>query len=276
MPDSIDLDSYFERIGYDGPVEPTLAVLEALIRHHMAHIPFEGIDVMLGRGIALDATRLQGKLVRAHRGGYCYEQTGLFRLMLEAIGFELLQNVGRVWLRNDPATGPAGPASHTSLRVHADGRLWLADVGFGGFMPTEPILWQLDTSQQTDWGTYGLTPTRNGFLLRNMVDGDWRPLYEILDFNWQPIDLITGNHYVATHPDSHFRHDLSVALTAPGERRTLAGNIFRRTTPDGARSEKTLDADGLQIVLAEEFGLNADYSWRPMLETVAAGERWPG
>lgn len=274
MPAPADLDSYFDRIHYDGPVAPTLAVLAAIMRHHMAHIPFEGIDVMLGRGISLDPAAIEAKLLRAHRGGYCYEQTGLLRRMLEAIGFELVQNVGRVWLRSDPATAAAGPASHTSLRVHADGRLWLVDVGFGGFMPPEPILWQLDTSQQTGWGSYGLTPTPNGVLLRNEVDGNWQPLYEILDFNWQPIDLITGNHYVATHPDSHFRHLLNVALTLADERRTLSGNLFHRTRPDGSRHEQTLDAAGLARTLAVEFGLVPEPEWQPMLDCIAAGRSW--
>lgn len=269
-----DLDAYFNRIHYDGPAEPTLAVLAALMRHHMAHIPFEAIDVMLGRGVSLDPQHLEAKMLQQHRGGYCYEQTGLLRRMLDAIGFDSIQNVGRVWLRADPETGPAGPASHTSLRVVADDRLWLVDVGFGGFMPIEPILWQLETSQATSWGTYGLTRTPNGFLLRVEHAGCWRPLYEILDLGWQPIDLVTGNHYVATHPDSQFRHQLRGALTLADERRTLANNEFRRTRPDGSHTEQTLDADGLAQVLADEFGLTPEPAWRPMLDCIAAGTSW--
>ncbi len=274
MSQAFDLDCYFQRIDYRGTARPTLSVLRDLIRHHMAQIPFEGIDVLMNRGIRIDAAGIVQKLVAEKRGGYCFEQTGLMRLALEQIGFPVQQHLARVWLRRNPASDTPGAATHTSLKVEADGRLWLVDVGFGSFMPVEPIAWQTDTPTVTGWGSYRLVKTGNGLLLSSQHEGEWRPLYEILDFNWQPIDFVIANHYVATHPDSHFRHDLNLARTTAGERRTIAGNVFRRTTPDGTSTTEILDAAGLATSIEREFGLVVQPQWQPMLQSFAAGRIW--
>jgi len=84
---ALDLHAYLERIGYDGPVEPTLEVLDALHLAHATTIPFENIDILLGRPIRLDLPSLQDKLVRDRRGGYCFEHNTLFAAALEAVGF---------------------------------------------------------------------------------------------------------------------------------------------------------------------------------------------
>ncbi|EGT5746857.1 arylamine N-acetyltransferase, partial [Cronobacter dublinensis subsp. dublinensis] len=40
---------YFARIGFTGEPQPTLATLTALHQRHTATIPFENLDVLLGR-----------------------------------------------------------------------------------------------------------------------------------------------------------------------------------------------------------------------------------
>ncbi|EOT1168876.1 arylamine N-acetyltransferase, partial [Cronobacter turicensis] len=69
---------YYSRIGYTGESRPTLETLNALHRHHTAAIPFENLDVLLGREILLDDDAIFIKLVEAGRGGYCFEQNALF------------------------------------------------------------------------------------------------------------------------------------------------------------------------------------------------------
>jgi N-hydroxyarylamine O-acetyltransferase len=55
------------------------------VRAHVQAIPFENVDVVLKqhKGISLDV--VSAKLVGRRRGGYCYEQSGLFA----ALGIEL-------------------------------------------------------------------------------------------------------------------------------------------------------------------------------------------
>ncbi|GJQ49781.1 arylamine N-acetyltransferase-like protein [Candidatus Kuenenia stuttgartiensis] len=80
-PTEIDLDAYFARIRYAGPRKPTLALLHAIVAHHVAAIPFENLDVLLSWPILLEPASLQKKLIHDRRGGYCFEQNVLFLLL---------------------------------------------------------------------------------------------------------------------------------------------------------------------------------------------------
>ena len=59
-----DLPAYLARIGYAGPIEPTLPVLRGVEAGHSAAIAFENIDVPAGRPIRLDLGSVQHKLVQ--------------------------------------------------------------------------------------------------------------------------------------------------------------------------------------------------------------------
>ena len=120
MPDEwsaakLDLDAYLLRISYSGPTEPSEAALATLQRAHLAAIPFENLDIMLGRGVQLDLDSIQAKLVRARRGGYCYEHGQLFGAVLERLGF----GVERLLARCGPDGQPARPARNRSRRRRA-------------------------------------------------------------------------------------------------------------------------------------------------------------
>ena len=90
--------AYFARIGYQGSLAPTLETLRALHFAHVSTIPFENLDIVLGKTISLDLGHLQAKLVTAKRGGYCFEQNALFAAALESLGFEVVRLAARVRL----------------------------------------------------------------------------------------------------------------------------------------------------------------------------------
>ena len=81
------LNQYFERIGYQGPAEPTVNVLGDLLRAHALCVPFENLDVQLGHSLTVDPGDAYEKIVTRQRGGWCYEQNGLFGWALSEIGF---------------------------------------------------------------------------------------------------------------------------------------------------------------------------------------------
>ena len=99
----LDLPAYLRRIEYAGERKASRAVLEALHQAHVTHIPFENLDILLGRAIALDLDSLQAKLVAGRRGGYCFEQNLLFAAVLRAFGFTVTQLAARVRLGSDIA-----------------------------------------------------------------------------------------------------------------------------------------------------------------------------
>jgi N-hydroxyarylamine O-acetyltransferase len=267
----IDLAAYFARIGYDGPRTPTLAVLRALHERHPAAIPFEAVDVLLGRGVDLAPAAVDAKLLGAGRGGYCFEQNGLFRRALEALGFTVEPLLARVlWMA--PPGAARGPRTHMALRVRVDGEPWLADVGFGGRVLTEPLRFALDLRQPTRHDTFRLAPTPRGTRLEVELEGGWAPLYELSAEPQEEMDFVAANWFTATHPASRFRNSLVVARTTPEARYGLADARLTVRRPGQAATHEQLDAAGLERVLREVFGLAVQPDWRPALERAAAAD----
>src|SRR6185295_8715499 len=69
---AFELDAYLARVGWQGSLEPTFDTLAGLTRAHITRIPFENVDVLLGRGIRIDLDSIAAKMVAAGRGGYCF------------------------------------------------------------------------------------------------------------------------------------------------------------------------------------------------------------
>jgi N-hydroxyarylamine O-acetyltransferase len=113
--EGFEISAYLGRLSYDGPRQPSLSVLAAIISAHTAAIPYENIDVLLKRGTTLDIGALQEKCVQRKRGGYCFEQNTLLAAALNAMGFAVTRLAGRV-IRGRPISTEAGRA-HKLLRV---------------------------------------------------------------------------------------------------------------------------------------------------------------
>ncbi len=93
--DVIDLDAYFQRIGYQGERLPTQQVLQAIHRQHAQTIAFENLNSFLKQPVHLDLASLQQKLIHEGRGGYCFEQNLLLRSVLVALGFQVTSLAAR-------------------------------------------------------------------------------------------------------------------------------------------------------------------------------------
>lgn len=264
-----DLDAYFARIGYDGPRDASLATLRALHARHPAVIPFEAIDVLLDRGVDISPAAVDAKLIAGGRGGYCFEQNSLFARVLTLLGFEVEGLAARVrW--NAAPDAPAQPRTHQVLKVQCEGEPWLVDVGFGGCVLTAPLRFQPDVVQLTDHDTYRLTPVTGGYLQEVLREPGWVPAYEVSLSPCVPRDYEMANWFTATHPTSHFRATLMVGLTTPEARYGLLFNRFTVRPRGGEPTKEILDADGIERVLREAFGLPVEESWRPIIEHAAA------
>jgi N-hydroxyarylamine O-acetyltransferase len=269
MTPEVDLDAYFARIGYDGPREPTLEVLTALHALHPAAIPFEAVDLLLGRGVDIAPAAVDAKLIGARRGGYCYEHNGLFKRVLTALGFEVEGLAGRVlWMA--PSDAPPRPRTHMALRVTIDDDPYLADVGFGGCVLSQPLRFQLDEEQPTAHDTYRLSLAGEDVAVEIRLGEEWTPAYLLSLEAWQDVDYQLPNWWTSTHPTSHFRQNLIVARTTPEARYALLNNRLTLRTPDGGMERRVLDAEGLERVLAEAFGLPVEAEWRPVIERAVA------
>jgi len=265
----VDLDAYCARIGYAGPRDPTLATLRALHGLHPAAIPFEAIDVLLGRSVDIAPTAVDGKLIEARRGGYCFEHNSLLMRALTAMGFAVEGLSARVrWMR--PANAPPMPRTHMALRVTVDGEPWLADVGFGGCVPTAPLRLNTEAPQPTDHETFRVRRQGGSLVVEAERGGEWLALYEVLPEPQLAIDYELANWFTATHPNSPFRRNLVVTRVTPQARHALLDNRLTVRTPDGKVEQRTLDAAGLEQALAEIFGLPVEAGWRPVIDKAVA------
>jgi N-hydroxyarylamine O-acetyltransferase len=122
----LDQRAWLARIGYTGPLTPTLKTLNQLIFAHSHSIPYETLDIMLGRPPKLDVPTLQQKMIASRRGGYCFEQNMLFRAGLRSLGYRITSLQGRV-VRGLEIDAPR-PAIHMLLKVELPEGTYLASA----------------------------------------------------------------------------------------------------------------------------------------------------
>lgn len=263
-----DLAAYLERIGYDGPREPTRDVLATLQLAHVNAIPFETFGSFTGHKPSLDLPSVLHKLVRSRRGGYCYEHNRLFEAVLRSFGFRPVALLARVLLglTEDAETA----RTHMLLCVEVEGENLITDVGFGGQVLTGPIRLVSGLVQATPHEPYRLDERDGAWTLRAEVAGQWRLLYR---FTLEPvlaIDCEVANHYVATHPASYFVQALVGARILPAGRLTLLGRrITEHRLGEASRSEDFLSDRALRAAIADRFGVDVeDAIWHAALRKI--------
>lgn len=251
----IDLEAYLARIGHSGSRAPDFATLAAIHACHAGTIPFENLDILLGRLIPTDLPSIDRKLVRDRRGGYCFEQNALLGAALRQLGFIVTSLIGRLrWqIPDDVPT----PLVHQLLRVDTiDAGPCLADVGFGSMSLRHPLRLVYDTPQPGCLEPRRLV--RRGALVAHQarIGETWGDVYTFTLDPVPAVDLELGNWYTCAHPESAFRHSLRASLTLGDRRHTLLNRELTVRHADGRVERREIaDAGELLAVLAEYFGL---------------------
>jgi len=244
----LDLSAYLRRVGYAGDLAPTGRTLARLHRAHVAAIPFENADVMLGRGVAVDLPSIQDKLVKRHRGGYCFEHGSLLAAVLERLGYRVDRLLARVGGEHDART-------HLVLRVHAGKDCWLADTGFGTGL-IEPLPFNGDAPVSQYGWTYRLAADgQDRWQLQERQNGQWRTLYWFDDQPQYAADIVMANHFTSTYPGSHFVRQLVVIRKDASGLHRLTGRRLSIVRPGHPGEERQLSDTEFAAALTELFGL---------------------
>jgi N-hydroxyarylamine O-acetyltransferase len=285
----LDLDAYLHRIRYHGPRAPTRALLDAICAAHPAALPFENIDPLLGRAPQLAPPALQAKLVAQRRGGYCYEQNGLLRLALQALGMRVTGLVARVlWMA--PADAPPRAPSHMLLKVELpDGNAnadtdtaapgagavresFLVDAGFGGHLLGAPLRFVPGLVQHTPGGTERLVQQGDSFTLEAELPDGWTPAYRFTLQAHAPVDYEPLNWFTATHPASFFRHNLRLERLTPNLRAGMLNDTLTLRPRGGTVQVRRIESVGeFAQVLDEVFGVTPPVSAAELFERVPKG-----
>ncbi len=241
------IDQYLARIAYAGPRDPTPEVLRALHERHLLSVPFENLDIHLGREIVADERRILDKIVTRRRGGFCYELNGAFAALLRALGFDVEMLSARV-PRADGTTSPE--FDHMTLLVRAGGERWLADVGFGECF-LHPLRLDERGEQRDPAGT---------FRIEQLDERDWllsssKPEY-IFSLEPHPLaDYAEMCRYHQTSPQSSFTQKRVCSIATPAGRITLRDDRLI-VTENGAKREEAIDNDeAWRAALRARFGM---------------------
>lgn len=255
--DSSQLAAYLKRVGIRAPRRPTLHALRRIHRAHVAAMPYENLDIQLGRPIRLDTDSLFAKLVEGGRGGYCYEHNGTLAHALEAMGFDVRRVLGGVARETE---GDGNWWNHMPLVVRfPNGDKYLADAGIGtGFRDPLPIR----------NGSYRVGPFNFG--IWNIGDGEWRcsidPRVANLTFDFtlerrEVAEFEPKCTELSTSPESPFVKTLTVQN--PGETdmwvlraRTLT--VYDPKLPEGKTVRVIADPADFAALLRGRFNLTLD------------------
>ncbi len=250
---ALGVDQYLERIGYGGGTEPSFATLAGLLRAHMAAIPFENLDVLLGRPVRLDLDAVQDKLVRANRGGYCFEHATLFAAVLERLGFDPVRHTARVVLLS-PRT--ESPRTHMFLTVPIGEETFVVDPGFRTLAPDFPVLLGDDPGAGTGALTHRMVRDGKHWLLRARTEDKVVDCWVSTLDQDNLVDFEVGNHFTATHRTSPFVNRIMMrALTADGRVSLMNRDLTLRRGSE-VYSTQLADRTALRALLVEYFGFD--------------------
>lgn len=252
MADSpLRLHAYLERIGYDGPLTPSVETLRRLHRAQVMSIPFENINLFLGRPIKVDPASIVTKLVDEQRGGYCYELNGLFFLVLQHLGFTVTPLAARVF------NGEAFmPPSHRLTMIDIEGERWIADVGFGGngLIEAVPLELEREFPQYLDSYHY-ISDLQLGYVFQHKLAGHWRNLYAFTLEERHPADYERMNHFTSTSPESHFTQHTICAIATDEARIILYNDELKIRRPDETITTTIEGRDAYLETLQRYFGI---------------------
>jgi N-hydroxyarylamine O-acetyltransferase len=250
IPQAITIESYLQRIAYTGSLTPTLFNLNHLHLAHLQSVPFENLDITLGRHIVLELPAILDKIVNQNRGGFCYELNSAFAWLLREIGFKVKLLSARTYDGN--TLNPE--FDHLLLLVSTDQPV-IADVGFGDsfllpITPGDPVCFQLDRY-------YRLLNNEEKWLLQQRYGaGDWTSQY-IFDMKPHPLHHFNSMcEFQQTSKSSVFTRKTVCSRATKQGRITYANGRYIQSENGHQEQFAVEDEAHLDKILSNQFGIN--------------------
>ena len=255
MTDESFVRAYFERINYHGSTDVSVKTLHDLHAAHTLNIPFENLDVYLGRPILLDQDSLYEKIIVNKRGGDCFEMNGLFSLVLKTLGFKVTDLLARG--TRDGINYHA--KTHQVLLVEVDGEKWMCDVGYGNDGIMTPLLLKVGLEQKQIANTYRFGwHEKYGYVLHKEEENNFMPMYAFTLEECTFDDLLMSNHFTSTFPGAFFTMVKVCTMPTPDGRLTLFNDMFKILKNGQVTERKLTTEEEFKEVLREYFKLDYD------------------
>ncbi|MCX5035350.1 arylamine N-acetyltransferase [Streptomyces coelicoflavus] len=243
------VDAYLERIAARRPAAADLESLRHLQARHLLSVPFENLGYHLGEEILMDE-RVVDKIVTQSRGGGCYEVNPALMFLLRSLGYEVSVLPGRVWIRGRLTA----PLCHLALRVRADDRDWLVDVGFGR-NSRYPLALDTEEEQQDPHGRFRVVRADDGGF---DVGLDGTPQYRVYRVPCEIDDFGPTLWWYRTAPESPFLQNLFCSLPTENGRVTLKEDQFVRVVGTERESRRLTGEDEIREAYDKWFGIRLE------------------
>ncbi|MGW0364932.1 arylamine N-acetyltransferase family protein [Streptomyces sp. NPDC002990] len=228
-------DGYLRRLGITDPGSPSTEALFALQRAHLERVPYENIEIHLGRPPGIDP-ELSVRRFAAGRGGYCFHLNGAFAALLGHLGYDVTRHLGGVYEEAD-ALGVNG--NHLALTVRVDSAAYLVDVGLGDG-PFDPL--PLREGDYEEGGfSYHLEPLAGpepGWTYRNA--GGPFPVMNFWSAPASMDDFAAEHLHLSTAEDSPFIRTLALLRRDADGLDVLRGRVLSRIDPAKGTSKREL------------------------------------
>jgi N-hydroxyarylamine O-acetyltransferase len=272
---SLDVTAYLERLRIADPGPPSVGGLRALHAAHVERIPYEALEIQLGRPTTVDPSESARRILDRRRGGYCFHLNGAFSLLLRALGYDVVWH--RAGVQGSPASpAGAGAANHLALTVHGlrsddcPSGDWLVDTGLGDALHTPLPLRE---------GIYVQGPMTFAMRPSAAEPGGWRLQHDprgsffAMDFRAARAtvrDFVARHEVLSTSPESSFVRTCSVQRRDADGVDSLRGCVLHRDGLAGssARMVETPDAwfsalrDVFDLPLTDVGAADRDRLWR--------------
>lgn len=249
---SEEVAAYLNRMGYSGETSVTKECLDELIYLHQCNVPFECLDTYHTDVVpAIDKDALYSKIVRNHRGGFCFELNGLFVLLLRALGFDAYSVACRVAVNRTEL----GNISHRATIVRLEKKEYIVDVGLGGPMAAFAV--EISERKQTGHGeTYWVEDAPGGWKLICRLDENQQryPTVLVAPLVLVPKDFEAFCHYMLENPEIIFRTRRTVNRRTPDGHVNITNNTL--TVRKGSeKSVREFPEEELTEILSSYFGI---------------------
>jgi N-hydroxyarylamine O-acetyltransferase len=263
---TLDMPAFLRRVGLTRAEAPSVEALTRLHRAFVERVPYETIEIQLGRATTIDPRDSIARVLRG-RGGYCFHLNGVLHDVLQALGYHVTRHAGGVQMTPDHQAGIN--RNHLALTVRDlpdSDDAWLVDAGMGDGLH-EPLPLREGTYRQGPF-TYGLRPSEvapGGW----RFDHDRRGSFLGMDFAPEPVTMaaFTDRHeHLSTSPESGFVRTLSVLRVDAGGWDVLRALTLSRIGETKTKTVLETPADW-STALADVYGLTfspdeRDALWR--------------
>jgi N-hydroxyarylamine O-acetyltransferase len=249
------VESYLSRIGYESQPVADFETLKKLHLSHLYTVPFENLDIHVGRNMSLSVNSLYAKIVGQRRGGICYELNGLFAWLLKSVGFDVTMLAANVYVGNMEWTPDF---DHMALAVRINEKLYLADVGFGDSFRV-PLDLTTGDFQSDGSATYKISLS-DGFHTVSKAAGAAPDFLLQPSFRFKMIphsieDFSERSNFHQHSPDTHFRRKILCSRADAEGRVTLSGNELIITRANERMVTELDTSEKIKAALYEHFGV---------------------